>query len=376
MRISLTPIFWDKPDGRNIKSLKIILSVIDDRDTFDKERAKEKLVKEFKITPKSSQALLSILSALGFHFRDIQEIRDLKAKFDANNQEAYTSEIINKFQENLLGFSELLSIITEMEIDEKIELNRMLQKWVAQLPKEHRDKKNHKYQLISRIAWLIDLGIIVKLSEEGKIFYKKEQVIKRKATLKSSLKSELIALSNKQRNEVIEHTLDYLLSLNPVDFEFLVGILLESLGYKIEITRYVKDGGIDIEAIYDNTLQKTKTAIQVKRYKRSNKISRTVIDQLRGSLHRVSASQGIVVTTSDFTKDAFEAANEFGAPPISLINGKKLVQILAEQNLGIETNEVQLWEFNQEFFINQLFSEEDEKMLEGCEDLYLNNQDE
>ena len=131
MRISLTPIFWDKPEGRNLKSLKIIMSTIDEMGVFDRETVISNLVREFKITINSSQALLSILGALGIELNNLNEIRILKKLIELDNQENYQIEIISRFQENLLGFKELIMIFTEIEKGEEIEFQHLLQKWIS-----------------------------------------------------------------------------------------------------------------------------------------------------------------------------------------------------------------------------------------------------
>ena len=47
--------------------------------------------------------------------------------------------------------------------------------------------------------------------------------------------------------------------------------------------------------------------------------------------------KGLFVTTGSFTPDAEKEANREGAPPIDLINGKKLMDKLKELKLGVET---------------------------------------
>ena len=49
-------------------------------------------------------------------------------------------------------------------------------------------------------------------------------------------------------------------------------------------------------------LTNVKTVIQVKRYKKGNNISGKYITQLRGSAE--VDQRGLIITTSDFTKDA------------------------------------------------------------------------
>jgi hypothetical protein len=52
-------------------------------------------------------------------------------------------------------------------------------------------------------------------------------------------------------------------------------------------------------------------------------------------LHRFNATQGVIITTSDFSKNAIKAANELGAAPITLINGTQLVELLIKYKIGV-----------------------------------------
>jgi restriction endonuclease Mrr len=75
-----------------------------------------------------------------------------------------------------------------------------------------------------------------------------------------------------------------LAELHPQLFESLIGELLVALGFEdMEVTRYSKDGGIDLRAtLAVGGVTDVKTAVQVKRWNR-NVASRTV-RELRGGL--------------------------------------------------------------------------------------------
>ena len=84
--------------------------------------------------------------------------------------------------------------------------------------------------------------------------------------------------------------------------------------------------------------------IQVKRHK--GNVNRTVLDQLRGSLHRFNAVRGTVITTGRFSKGTQEAAFERGAAPITLIDGEKLLDLLIEHQIGVSKKAVDYLEFD------------------------------
>ena len=80
--------------------------------------------------------------------------------------------------------------------------------------------------------------------------------------------------------------------------------------------------------------------MQVKCHRRT--IQRSVLDALRGSLHRFRAVRGTIITTSRFASGAQEAAFEDGAAPITLIDGDKLVDLLIEHGIGVSKRSMEL----------------------------------
>jgi restriction system protein len=51
------------------------------------------------------------------------------------------------------------------------------------------------------------------------------------------------------------------------------------------------------------------------------------------------ADKGLIVTTGTFTRDARTEAQRDGAPPLDLIDGEELVEMLKELRLGITVTE-------------------------------------
>ena len=60
------------------------------------------------------------------------------------------------------------------------------------------------------------------------------------------------------------------------------------------------------------------------------------------------ADKGIVITTGTFTAEARREATRDGAPPIELIDGEKLVDMLERFELGLRP--VVTYEVNHSFF--------------------------
>ncbi|WMP17756.1 restriction endonuclease [Thiothrix lacustris] len=92
-------------------------------------------------------------------------------------------------------------------------------------------------------------------------------------------------------------------NINPHTFERIIAKLLSFMGYaNIEATKKSRDGGIDIVAYSDiGKLHRIKTVVQVKRIKAN--VGTPVVDNLRGAMNACGADRGLIITTSDFSKD-------------------------------------------------------------------------
>ena len=82
-------------------------------------------------------------------------------------------------------------------------------------------------------------------------------------------------------------------------------------------------------------------------------IQRTVLDMLRGSLHRFKAQKGTIITTGDYGKGAKDAAFEMGAAPITLINGETLIDLLLQHQIGVKKKTVDYYELDESAFQGQ-----------------------
>lgn len=98
------------------------------------------------------------------------------------------------------------------------------------------------------------------------------------------------------------------------------------------------DKGIDGEISLDRMSRK-KVYFQTKRYDDSNKVGSHDIRDFSGALSRKNASEGIFVTTSEFTKGAYDEAD--AAPiRITLINGERLAKLMIANRIGIKSKDI------------------------------------
>lgn len=120
--------------------------------------------------------------------------------------------------------------------------------------------------------------------------------------------------------------------LDPFAFERLCARVLQAYGYEdVDITKKSKDGGIDGVGFISINLVRLKVVFQAKRYANNNKIGTATIDALAGSKQGERGEKAILITTSDFTKDARKRALKLG---IDLINGNKLMLLMYEKEIG------------------------------------------
>ncbi|HLM58829.1 MAG TPA: HTH domain-containing protein [Pyrinomonadaceae bacterium] len=128
----------------------------------------------------------------------------------------------------------------------------------------------------------------------------------------------------------------------PAEFESLIGALLAKLGFEdVTVTSFKGDGGIDVRGtMVTGDVVRTRMAVQVKRWKAN--VQSPTVQQVRGSLG--AHEQGLIITTSDFSKGARAEAERADATPVALMNGEQLVKLLVENDIGIRRSSYDLIE--------------------------------
>lgn len=125
----------------------------------------------------------------------------------------------------------------------------------------------------------------------------------------------------------VDHRLD-LLTLSPVEFEYLIRRLFEAVGMKswVKNTRASKDEGVDAVAVNEDPLVGGVCVIQAKRWK--DTVGLESVHALAGVMGDKQATRGILVTTSWFGKASVDFVNRHGR--MQLIDGRNLKAMLAE----------------------------------------------
>ncbi len=147
--------------------------------------------------------------------------------------------------------------------------------------------------------------------------------------------------------EIEEHNHDVRVELSkrlkegsPEEFERRVEDLLTALGFEdVERTSLSKDGGIDVRGtLVVGNVVRIRMAVQAKRWR--NNVPAPIVQQVRGSLG--AHEQGLIITTSDFSKGARTEAERPDASPVALMNGDELADLLIESEIGVHRREYHL----------------------------------
>lgn len=91
--------------------------------------------------------------------------------------------------------------------------------------------------------------------------------------------------------------------------------------------------GIDGLGVYRLSLVSFPVFFQCKRYRGS--VGSSAVRDFRGAMAG-RGDKGLLITTGTFTTDAKAEATRDGAPPIDLIDGDRLCDLLKEHRLGLD----------------------------------------
>ncbi|KZB90783.1 hypothetical protein A2U94_14415 [Bacillus sp. VT 712] len=130
--------------------------------------------------------------------------------------------------------------------------------------------------------------------------------------------------------------LEQVKNVSPQRFEEIVLDLLLAMGYGGSLgsgytTDYVKDEGVDA-VIKEDKLGLDTIYVQAKRWK--NTVGRPEIQAFTGSLEGKKSRKGVFITTSRFTKDAYEFVRHI-EKKIILIDGELLGRYMLEHSVGV-----------------------------------------
>lgn len=150
-------------------------------------------------------------------------------------------------------------------------------------------------------------------------------------------------------HNLVDEVLELVLQKDSDFFERLVMSLLIKMGYGDgKVTRRSRDGGID-GIIDEDKLGLAKIYIQAKRWQQGYNVGRSEIESFVGAIDRQRGSKGVFITTSDFTKEAYEHTSTH----VNLVklNGRKLAELMIQYNIGVTIKSVyEIKKIDSDFF--------------------------
>lgn len=134
-----------------------------------------------------------------------------------------------------------------------------------------------------------------------------------------------------------DELLEVLLQMDPSAFERLTKRVLREAGFiNTRVTGRSGDGGIDGTGAYRMSLVSLPVFFQCKRYR--NAVTPSAVRDFRGAMVG-RGDKGLLITTGTFTSEAKKEATRDGAPPVDLVDGSELCELLKKYEIGVDVEE-------------------------------------
>lgn len=171
-------------------------------------------------------------------------------------------------------------------------------------------------------------------------------------TPEEDIESGMEALNQRLKQDLLAS----LKNCSPRFFESIVIDLLLAMGYggsrqeAGRLTGKGSDGGID-GIINEDKLGLDVIYIQAKRW--NNAIGRPEVQQFAGALQGNRAKKGIYITTSAFTREALDFAQQIDSKVI-LIDGQKMADLMIEHDVGVASVQIfKIKKIDSDYFLEE-----------------------
>ena len=125
----------------------------------------------------------------------------------------------------------------------------------------------------------------------------------------------------------IKKDMSVVFDITPRDFEKVVAESYYALGFDVELTPVVKDGGKDIIVVgNDENGQQFIHFIECKRHSAGSPVGVSIVRGFESVVRRETANLGIIVTTAYFTKNAKEEKEKYYNGVIEFEEFHKLIE--------------------------------------------------
>ncbi|THA00543.1 restriction endonuclease [Rodentibacter pneumotropicus] len=259
--------------------------------------------------------------------------------------------------------------LSEQQISETIKSGQALYKNRADWAITYLSTLNHipeGKRLLSRVSRgiyeITELGF--SISKDKKLFENWYQEIHSREAKFKNRKEIQVILQEKTPNERVDdiylelitalksNLLEEIHNKDSRFFENLVLQVLNKMGYGTNnytaLTTKGADEGID-GIISEDELGLSKIYIQAKRWE--GKVSRPEIQKFVGAISDKPTQKGVFITTSDFTREAIQYAQNIQNLVIILINGDQLSELMIKHKVGVYVKQaIELCEIDRDFF--------------------------
>lgn len=144
------------------------------------------------------------------------------------------------------------------------------------------------------------------------------------------IRKELQSLTKESNDRLSKsHSLTILREMSPYEFEEFVAKLWEKQGWNAQVTSGSTDRGVDVIATKEDTFEKRRHFIQVKRHSKTSKVGSEDIQRYAGLYARRDEKPDavFVVTSNTFTKEAKKVAKN---RDVRTVDRDELYQMLIE----------------------------------------------
>lgn len=167
--------------------------------------------------------------------------------------------------------------------------------------------------------------------------YNREYQARRRATAELGTDEIDDVLDEEIEPDWTDQLLDRLLQMSPSAFERLTQRLLREADFRdVTVLGKSGDGGLDGVGDLRISLVSFPVYFQCKRYR--DAVGASAVRDFRGAMAG-RGEKGLLITTSTFTREARQEATRDGAPPIELVSGHELADLLKKYSLGVKTTE-------------------------------------
>jgi len=124
------------------------------------------------------------------------------------------------------------------------------------------------------------------------------------------------------------------------EFEAFLKVVLSTMGLQdVTVTRYSRDGGIDLTAVRAgleelSRVDEVKYVVQAKRYSPDRTVPIESVRALRGVMQ--PNDKGLFISTGKFSSDAELFARQDPSRPVVLIDGIRLVKLCIDHKVGFK----------------------------------------